>query len=93
MSNSKNKDMVTQCTFQKVWKILLIKKYENKLKQFLQMTFARNYEKKIIIGTSDAWSMSRLSQQPSNPATQQIMYIEDCRIFEPQSKPYQQTVL
>ena len=35
--------------------------------------FARNYEKKIILGTSDAWSMSHLSQQPSDPA----YYIED----------------
>ena len=40
--------------------------------------FARNYEKKIILGTSDAWSMSRLSKRPSDPA----YYIEDCRIFE-----------
>ena len=38
--------------------------------------FARNYEKKIL-GTSDAWWMSRLSQRPSNPA----YYIEDCRIL------------
>ena len=34
--------------------------------------FARNYEKKIL-GTSDAWTMSRLSHQPSGPA----YYIED----------------
>ena len=27
----------------------------------------RNYEKKML-GTSDAWSMSRSSQQPSDPA-------------------------
>ena len=38
--------------------------------------FARNYEKEIILGTSDTWSMSRLSDQPSN----QVYYIEDCRI-------------
>ena len=39
--------------------------------------FARNYEKKIILGTSDNWSMSRSSQRPSEPA----YYIEDCRIL------------
>ena len=38
--------------------------------------FSKNYEKKIILGTSDAWSMSRSSQRTSNPA----YYIEDCRI-------------
>ena len=32
--------------------------------------------KKNMLGTSDAWSMSRSSQQPSKPA----YYIEDCRI-------------
>ena len=39
--------------------------------------FARNYEKKIILGTSDTWSMSPLSHQPSNP----VYYIEGCRIL------------
>ena len=34
--------------------------------------FARNYEK-IILGTSNAWSMIRSSQRPSDPA----YYIED----------------
>ena len=29
-----------------------------------------------MLGTSDAWSMSRSSQQPSKPA----YHIEDCRI-------------
>ena len=33
--------------------------------------------KKIILGTSDAWSMSYSSQRPSKPA----YCIEDCRIF------------
>ena len=33
--------------------------------------------KKIMLGTSDAWSMSRSSIRPSEPA----YYIEDCRIF------------
>ena len=32
--------------------------------------------KKIILGISDAWSMSRSSHRPSEPA----YYIEDCRI-------------
>ena len=39
--------------------------------------FTRNYEKKIILGTSDAWSLSDLSHRPSDPA----YYIEDCQIF------------
>ena len=30
-----------------------------------------------MLGTSEAWSMSRLSRQPSDPA----YYIEDCRIL------------
>ena len=38
---------------------------------------ARNFEKKIILGTSDAWSMSHLSHPPSD----QAYYIEDCWIF------------
>ena len=38
--------------------------------------FVRNYEKEIILGTSDAWLMSRLSQRPSDPA----YYIEHCQI-------------
>ena len=33
--------------------------------------------KKIMLGTSDAWLMSRLSHRPSD----QAYYIEDCRIF------------
>ena len=41
--------------------------------------FPRNYEKKnIILGTSDAWSTSHLSQQTSEPA----YYIVDCRIVQ-----------
>ena len=39
--------------------------------------FERNYEKKIILGTSDDWPMSRLSNQPNKPA----YYIEDCLIL------------
>ena len=34
--------------------------------------------KKKILGTSDGWSTSRLSHQPSKPA----YYIVDCRILE-----------
>ena len=33
--------------------------------------------KKIMLGTSDAWFMSRSSHRPSEPA----YYIEDCRIL------------
>ena len=40
--------------------------------------FARNYGKKMILGTSDAWSTSHLSQQTSKPE----YYILDCRIFQ-----------
>ena len=32
----------------------------------------------MILGTSDAWSMSHSSQRPSDPA----YYIEDCRIYD-----------
>ena len=39
--------------------------------------FARNYEKEIILGTSDAWSLSCSSQRPIDPA----YYIEDCRMY------------
>ena len=39
--------------------------------------FARFYEKKVILGTSDAWSTSCLSHQVSEPA----YYIVDCRIY------------
>ena len=41
----------------------------------------RNYEKKIL-GTSDAWSMSRLSHMPRGPG----YYIVDCQIFGSFSK-------
>ena len=39
--------------------------------------FARNYEKKIILGTSDAWLMSLLAHRPRDPA----YYIEDWPIL------------
>ena len=46
-----------------------------KIKSFECPKSIRNYEKKIL-GTSDAWSTSRLSHRPSKPA----YYIVDCRI-------------
>ena len=45
----------------------IVKKNKNKLKQFAK-NFVRNYKKKMILGTSDAWSMIHLSHQPSNRA-------------------------
>ena len=36
-------------------------------------SFERNNEKKIILGTSDAWLMSFLSRRPSEP----VYYTED----------------
>ena len=45
------------------------------MKSFKCPKSIKNYEK-IMLGTSDAWSMSRLSHQPSKPA----YYILDCRI-------------
>ena len=47
-----------------------------KIKSFECPKSIRNYEKKIL-ATSDTWSTSRLSHQPSEPA----YYIVDCRIF------------
>ena len=41
-----------------------IKKLKNTLKQFLKRILQEIMKKKIL-GTSDAWSMSRLSQRPS----------------------------
>ena len=49
-----------------------------KIETIFAKYFARNYEKKVILGASDAWLMSCLSHRPSNPA----YYIEDWRIFE-----------
>ena len=47
-----------------------------KIKSFECPKSMRNHEKKIL-GTSDAWSMSRLSHWPSEPG----YYIVDCRIY------------
>ena len=43
--------------------------------------FARNYENKIILGTSDTWWMSHLSQQTSKPAYDLV----DCWILKVRS--------
>ena len=43
--------------------------------------FARNYEKKIILGTSDAWSMSHLSQRTSEPCAHQGNNSRICHIL------------
>ena len=42
--------------------------------------FARFYEKKIILGTSDAWSMSRLSHRASEPAFCIVDGFYDCTV-------------
>ena len=47
-----------------------------KIKSFECPKYVRNYEKKVILETSDAWSTSHLFQQPSEPE----YYIVDCRI-------------
>ena len=51
------------------------------MKGFLQ-NILQEITKKIIIGTSDAWSMRWFSNPPSNPA----YYIEDCHIFGKDSR-------
>ena len=53
-----------------------IKKIENKLKGLLQRILQEFMKKKIILGTSDAWSMIHLAHHPSNLA----YYIVDWRI-------------
>ena len=47
-----------------------------KIKSFECPESIRNYEKKIL-GTSEAWSTSRLSHRPSEPA----YHFVDCRIL------------
>ena len=44
---------------------------------FLQRILQEIMKNKKILGTSDAWSLSRLSHRPSK----QAYYIEDCRIY------------
>ena len=53
--------------------IFIFVKFKKKIERIFAKNFARNYKKKIILGTSDAWSMSHLSQRPSKP----VYYIED----------------
>ena len=53
------------------------KSKEKKIERIFAKNFARNHEKKIILGTSDAWSTIRLSHRPSNPA----YYIVNWRIL------------
>ena len=48
-----------------------------KIKSFECPKSIKNYKAKIL-GTSNAWLMSRLSHRPSKPA----YYIVDCRILE-----------
>ena len=42
--------------------------------------------KKLMLGISDAWSMSCLSQRASEPG----YYVEDCRISEGRNLPIDQ---
>ena len=46
------------------------------MKKIIETIFAKNLSKKVILGTSDAWSMSHLAHRSSDPA----YYIEDCQI-------------
>jgi hypothetical protein len=54
----------------------VIKNHKNKLKGFLQRILQEIMKK--ILGPSDAWSKSRLSHRPRDPA----YYFEGCKIFE-----------
>ena len=47
------------------------------IKSFECPKSVRYYEKRIMLETSDTWSMSRSSHRPSKP----VYYIEDCWIF------------
>ena len=58
-------------------KIVLIYFFIIKIKSFECPKSIRNSEKKIMLGTSDTWSMNRSSQRPNEPA----YYIEDCWIY------------
>ena len=54
-----------------------IKKNQKIIETIFAKNFARFYEKEIMLGTSDAWSMGHLSHCPSEPA----YYIVDWRIL------------
>ena len=60
------------------WKlfIFIFVIFQKKNERVFAKNFARVYEKKIILGTSDAWSTSRLSHRPSELA----YYIVDWQI-------------
>ena len=67
------------------WKLFFyfcnfFKKIRKQIERIFANNFARNHEKKIILGRSDAWSTIHLSHRPSNPAK----CIEDWRIFNPE---------
>ena len=57
------------------------KLYFQYIKIMFAKNFARNHAKKIILGTSDAWSTNHLSQLTRESA----YYIVDCRIYIMQS--------
>ena len=54
-----------------------------KIKSFERPNSIRNYKKKIMLGTSDTWSMINLSQQTSEPS----YYILDWRILSCVNSP------
>ena len=64
-----------QNSLQKSFQLFFYNFTKMKIKSFECPKSVRNYEKKIL-GTSDAWSTSHLSHQPSELA----YYIIDCRI-------------
>ena len=51
---------------------------KKKIERVFAKNFARNYEKNIILGTSDPWLTSHLFQPTSKP----VYYIVDCRIYK-----------
>ena len=61
-----------------VWTIASYDFTNIKIKSFECPKSIRNYEKKIMRGTSDAWSMSCLSHQSREPGCD----IEDCWIYK-----------
>ena len=70
---------ILQNSLQKPFQFIFFYKITKmKIKSFECPKSIRNNEKKKILGTSDAWSMSRLSHLPSKPA----YYIVDCLIFD-----------
>ena len=69
---------ILQNSLQKPFQFIFLFSYkitQMKIKSFECSKSIRNYETKIL-GTSDAWSTSRLSHWPREP----VYYIVDCRI-------------